>query len=479
MKNYFIKMLFISVLQHEFVFPDCPPIPEAKASSFHGRTKMCRRKTINSPLSPFIKEEGRAMKTGVIVIVSFVVSWVPFYLYRIIEIATCHHPYIEDLATLFALSASCTMPFIYVYRNEVVKQEACKLLRCCTTINNTPTHLMYNSSLRAIENQSEQKQNDMNRQKSYLVYPNGFGQCDSPTMKNYFNRQNGHSPLRSEREIKAMPRRQSTVSFRLDPITPKGCRHCFKDLSSDFTFPEDPSFIAKLDTRINTRSNSVSSTISSSLTNCTCSSKYYHGRRMSTASTSECGMKIPMKSSDNPLYSLDASPKISLKKNKFSGEMNGVGRFNENNKIHGYSNPLDMEDSLYIPEGQMNKDQLFVPMSYGSTGTRNLSVPNIDISYDTNNGYIDSNSIGNFQIDHTGHRSPKVFRNSGNNSVFNSRKISLLRANSNPKFLQIPRIVYKGRSFVDLLDRDNYSVRNISRSNEAKFMLIRESRSAE
>nr|XP_018912590.1 PREDICTED: beta-3 adrenergic receptor-like [Bemisia tabaci]XP_018912591.1 PREDICTED: beta-3 adrenergic receptor-like [Bemisia tabaci]XP_018912592.1 PREDICTED: beta-3 adrenergic receptor-like [Bemisia tabaci] len=74
------------------------------------------------------REEGRAVKTAFMVIASYLFCWTPYFVSS--TIAKFHDRALvpEELVTLCILSSSPLNPFVYVFRNEVVRKETCHLL---------------------------------------------------------------------------------------------------------------------------------------------------------------------------------------------------------------------------------------------------------------------------------------------------------------------------------------------------------------
>lgn len=82
-------------------------------------------KIISRQNSVFSREEGRAVKTATMVIVSFVFCWTPYF---IVLIISPNLDYIRFIALGAALINGIVTPFVYVYRSEAVRNEAVLVL---------------------------------------------------------------------------------------------------------------------------------------------------------------------------------------------------------------------------------------------------------------------------------------------------------------------------------------------------------------
>jgi len=91
--------------------------------------QISKRRYSNASISALLfREEGRAVKTAVLVIATFIFSWGPFFIFLVIDNfmgevpSTCE--YISVLATLLSAIIS---PFLYVYRNEMARNEGLRI----------------------------------------------------------------------------------------------------------------------------------------------------------------------------------------------------------------------------------------------------------------------------------------------------------------------------------------------------------------
>ncbi|XP_046391619.1 uncharacterized protein LOC124159752 [Ischnura elegans] len=91
-----------------------------------------RRRCSNASLPALLfREEGRAVKTAALVIVSFLFCWAPFFCALIMDSrpsAKRLPDAIRFCALLAALSSGPVTPFLYVFRNEAARTEALKIL---------------------------------------------------------------------------------------------------------------------------------------------------------------------------------------------------------------------------------------------------------------------------------------------------------------------------------------------------------------
>lgn len=92
--------------------------------------QLSKRRCSNASFSALLfREEGRAVKTAVLVIATFVFSWGPFFLYIFMEAIIDDLPqscgYFTVLATLLSAIIS---PFLYVYRNEIARNEGLRII---------------------------------------------------------------------------------------------------------------------------------------------------------------------------------------------------------------------------------------------------------------------------------------------------------------------------------------------------------------
>lgn len=232
---------------NEIIIPDCPSTPDSgNHNSVRCKTRVHRRRSSNFS-SLFFREEGRAVKTAVIVIASFVTSWMPYYLYKIVESGGWARdiPYLDEVVIFVALSSSCTSPFIYVYRNETASKEVLKII-CWWRPPNPDTPSFSRSSfhpkmgnghvptpVRIIEPDTA----------SLYSYATECGACGHNQL--VCSLKNGRpvsSPLPPDHRRTATPRRESTVSFKLTPMErpPSRCRQCLRQDSASSASSDDP-----------------------------------------------------------------------------------------------------------------------------------------------------------------------------------------------------------------------------------------------
>ncbi|XP_066971731.1 beta-1 adrenergic receptor-like [Macrobrachium rosenbergii] len=233
---------------NEIIIPECPSTPDSgNQNSVRCKTRLHRRRSSNTSISSlFFREEGRAVKTAVIVIASFIASWFPYYVFRICEAGGWIKdvPYIDEIINYVALSSSCTMPFIYVYRNETASKEALKII-CWWRPPSPATPAFSRSSLhpklgnghpptpvRIIEPDTA----------SLYSYATECGACGHNQL--VCSLRNGRpvtSPLPPEPR-RTSPRRESTVSFKLTPMDRPSsrCRQCLRQDSASSASSDDP-----------------------------------------------------------------------------------------------------------------------------------------------------------------------------------------------------------------------------------------------
>ncbi|XP_054258534.1 beta-3 adrenergic receptor-like [Macrosteles quadrilineatus] len=86
------------------------------------------RRTSNATFSAlFFREEGRAVKTAVMVIASYLFCWTPYFVSSTSQTwGGVSLP--RSLVTICAISGSSLNPFVYVFRNESVRKEATKVV---------------------------------------------------------------------------------------------------------------------------------------------------------------------------------------------------------------------------------------------------------------------------------------------------------------------------------------------------------------
>lgn len=92
-----------------------------------------RRRASNASFSTLLfREEGRAVKTAMMVIASYIFCWTPYFAALLADAWDDELPPVPEpvrfVALLAAFSSGCITPFIYVFRNEAARREAIKLL---------------------------------------------------------------------------------------------------------------------------------------------------------------------------------------------------------------------------------------------------------------------------------------------------------------------------------------------------------------
>ncbi|KAL1132451.1 hypothetical protein AAG570_010406 [Ranatra chinensis] len=86
------------------------------------------RRSSNSVFSALLfREEGRAVKTGFMVVGSYLFCWAPYFVSTASE-AWGGVPLPRHLVVLCVLSSSSLNPFIYVFRNDLVRKETRRLM---------------------------------------------------------------------------------------------------------------------------------------------------------------------------------------------------------------------------------------------------------------------------------------------------------------------------------------------------------------
>lgn len=95
-------------------------------------SQIHKRRCSNASFSSMLfREEGRAVKTAVMVIASFVMCWGPIFVVMILSTFEVLGPLTHTtlfLGTLLIILNSILSPFIYVFRNEIARNEAVRLL---------------------------------------------------------------------------------------------------------------------------------------------------------------------------------------------------------------------------------------------------------------------------------------------------------------------------------------------------------------
>ncbi|CAL4086267.1 unnamed protein product [Meganyctiphanes norvegica] len=237
---------------HEIIIPDCPSTPDSgNHNSVRGnRAKLARRRSSNTSL--FFREEGRAVKTSVIVITSYIATWLPYFVVKICEAAgwTLNVPFLEEIVNSIAMSSSCTLPFIYVYRNETASNEALKII-CWWRPPVPATPSFSRSSLHArlsnghVPSPVRIVEPDTASLCSYSVECRECGQSQLVCSLRSGVKSINPTTVSSERRSGSRsPKRESSVSFKLAP-TPmerpfSRCRQCLRQDSASSASSDDP-----------------------------------------------------------------------------------------------------------------------------------------------------------------------------------------------------------------------------------------------
>lgn len=353
----------------EIIIPECPSTPDSgNHNSVRCKARVHRHRSSNTSFSTlFFREEGRAVKTAVIVITSFITSWMPYYIYKIIDAGgwTQDIPYIDEVITCIALSSSCTSPFIFVYRNETASKEVLKII-CWWRPPSPATPTFSRSSLHPKMGNGHTStpvriiEPDTASLYSYQ-YASECNACGHNQL--VCSLKNGRpvsSPLPPDHRRGSSPRRESTVSFKLTPMDrpPSRCRQCLRQDSASSASSDDPllsdcyrhhrpSNPSVRWTRprmsngsVTTRSDSLASTNSSVLS---AGFKRWTVRRYSTVST-DSGGTITRRSAHEDLEEEMASARFNLPGGQRSlfleSEEDGYESTSNPPEIHGYANPF-------------------------------------------------------------------------------------------------------------------------------------------
>lgn len=451
------------------------------------------------------------MKTGVIVIVSFIVSWVPFYCYKIVETTICHHPYIEDAVVILALSASCTMPFIYVYRNNTARKEALKIVCWWRPIEvPTPTYSRASLSTRFSNGHSEVRIVEPDGSSSLYSYATECRECGASQLVSAIKH---HCPPPSPNSehisrVAGMPRRQSTVSFKLNPLVDNRsvsrCRQCLRQDSASSASSDDPLLLERWryprhsttsvrwskqrlsNGSVATRSDSLASTNSSVLS---CGIQRWQPTRRYSAASSDSGATILKKMANED--SEDAISDITLRRfscqrSLFSEGQEEIREVDETIEFHGYANPFRQQSDMIVQRDTLNGScTTFKWTTNDYSDCTHLSDPNI--------GHVQiSNDHTRILKDHlcqihpqTGIGLQNLARpekmNINGSPDFSSprHKKPLKRTNSNSRFLRIPRTETRINRIATRLEKDGLAFKSDSNLNEGKIEIIRETYSAE
>ncbi|KAK8745390.1 hypothetical protein OTU49_000165 [Cherax quadricarinatus] len=351
----------------EIIVPDCPSTPDSgNHNSVRCKSRPPRRRSANISFSSlFFREEGRAVKTAVIVIASFVTSWLPYFIFKIFEAGgwTRDIPYVDEVVTYIALSSSCTSPFIYVYRNETASKEVLKIVcwwrppsPASPTFSRSSHHPKMGNGhtttpVRIIEPDTA----------SLYSYAAECGTCGHNQL--VCSLRNGRpvtSPLPPDKRRASSPRRESTVSFKLTPMDRPAsrCRQCLRQDSASSASSDDPllsdcyrhhrpSNPSVRWTRprmsngsVTTRSDSLASTNSSVLS---AGIQRWPIRRYSTVSTDSGGTITRRSAHEEPEedgVSARLHPPGGQRSLFLESEEDSYDAGNNQPEIHGYANPF-------------------------------------------------------------------------------------------------------------------------------------------
>ena len=233
----------------DMVVPDCPSTPDSgNQNSVRGKNRVNRRRSSNNSISSlFFREEGRAVKTGVIVIMSFLCLWLPYFAYKVFESAFCYQPYLEDVAILIAMSSSCITPFIYVYRNDMAQEEALKVIcwwrpkpQPTQSTPRPPSHNKFPNGhsklpVRIVEPETGSLY-------SYSEKCRECGENQLVSALKHYRPMGTPNQSQDRRRSSCSPRRESSVSFKLGPVDrpTSRCRQCIRQDSASSASSEDP-----------------------------------------------------------------------------------------------------------------------------------------------------------------------------------------------------------------------------------------------
>ncbi|XP_047737120.1 uncharacterized protein LOC125178119 [Hyalella azteca] len=499
----------------EFILPECPSTPESTTTnSVKGKTRVCRKRSANnSNVSLFFREEGRAVKTGVIVTVSYLVSWVPFYSYKIVETSLCHHPFVEDFVVILALSATCFLPFIYVYRNATARKEALKIV-CWWKPIEIPTPAL---SRHSVHNRMSNGNLEVPLPVR-IVEPDGTSlysyaaectECGANQLVSALKHYPPPSPCDQIGRVTGMPRRQSTVSFKLNPTDGPvaRCRQCLRQDSASSASSDDPLLLERWryprpsmasvrwtkhrlsNGSVTTRSDSLASTNSSVIS---------YGiariplRRYSAIST-DTGDTILKKISAEDCTMADiAMRRYSCQRSLYSEGRDELSEIDESIEFHGYSNPFKHCNAFLHPN--------VISSSSLKWSAHDIFDSHLDCKINCN-GHSSAPNIERLQLPLENGRplkehlcqvhphplisfktlaEPEKMCINGSPEFAGklSRKV-LQRATSNPRFLRIPVVKTRNNGISTRLEKDGLAFTSDSNLNEGKRQVIKESRSAE
>lgn len=449
------------------------------------------------------------MKTGVIVIVSFVISWVPFYCYKIVETTTCHHPYIEDIVVILALSASCTMPFIYVYRNNTARKEALKIICWWRTIDDqTPTYARASLSTRLSNGHSEVRIVEPDGRSSLYSYATECRECGASQLVSAIKRRCPPSSPNNDQinRLSGMPRRQSAVSFKLNPKQDNRptsrCNQCLRQDSASSASSEDPLLLDRWrysrsstasvrwtkqrlsNGSVATRSDSLASTNSSVLS---CGVQRWSALRRFSAASTDSGATILKKFRND---SEDAVSDITLRRfscqrSLFSEDQGELREVDETIEFHGYNNPF-RQNSLIVEREPYNASCTFkwTTDDYGDYYPNHTSTPNIEpVQIHGNYCRILKENLCQIHpqpgIGLKNLAKPEKMSINGSPELPELHRRQFQRTKSNPRFLRIPHVESQSNRIANRLEKDGLAFKSDSNLHEGRSAMIRETYSAE
>ncbi|KAL1452073.1 hypothetical protein WDU94_006387 [Cyamophila willieti] len=96
------------------------------SATLSGEYDEHRRKMSNSVI--FFGEESRAVRTAVLVILSYLVSWSPYYMNVYLSVWEKVYIIPAPVSNLCIVLSSILSPVIYVFRNDLIRKEAFSLI---------------------------------------------------------------------------------------------------------------------------------------------------------------------------------------------------------------------------------------------------------------------------------------------------------------------------------------------------------------
>ncbi|XP_076367445.1 high-affinity lysophosphatidic acid receptor-like [Tachypleus tridentatus] len=106
------------------------------------KTKPCRRSSSTSQSSMF-GDEWKAIRTGLLVITSYLFCWGPFFTILFVSSFASEDkwmpPYFAELVSLMAVAASIIDPYIYVFRNKALRKNVKRLFLCSSSSYHLPS----------------------------------------------------------------------------------------------------------------------------------------------------------------------------------------------------------------------------------------------------------------------------------------------------------------------------------------------------